>query len=781
MIKIITSSFYALAGSFIIVAGWNWYHLSKHEHSRFVLISLLMWVGICLGFCATKFIFIYFTKRFGRHQYWYNTFAHFLNELWFISSLIFLVFFSKDELMSLGFVSLIFLLLFWRLHRALAQHPEPKDWLGIHKALFSLAYFIFLVEALAQYFAYHYYILDANIRFYNIVFFRAWAMTMFWMFGFMLASVMYASLKSWLRYSLLVVWMLAFVGGLGFWMVNIGILYFSGLYFSPVALEHMTGAGEVAGNSVTIVLGIVALVVTILFILIMRRVLRLHQATERRYWWFYNTAIGLIAVGSLVSLTSFKNTPEQVVAKSFYDYFRGETERASLDPMTQKKLERFGLFYHPGQFYVAEKGNVFSTTTPPLAGLPSQPLLPKKFLINKPNVLIIFLESFSARLADVYNTRYTDLTPGLDRMAVDPHTTIFKNYYNASTPTITGTLSQLCSFLPPTGHNEIQNERKLQNHHLLCLPEVLKKQAGFKYASYITAVDKEFAHKDGIFTSAGVDKIFGTGELKKYIAGEPLSWGYSDHQLFPATWNFMQAAADDGKEPWLMMLATVDTHPPFNLPKDAVNYGDGKQPVLNMFHTTDDAFGKFWDTFKQSPFYQNTIVITVADHAIFPGALTKDVLEWPGNPDTQSARTFYDQNLFMMYIPDSTLPKTVDTFSSGLDLTPTLLQIFNINIPNSFEGHSIFSDRTKYPNLLGMHELGLYINQLDKNGKRTIDYNVPSHLECDNGAERQLSSRASASRLGEGDESMDPLTLCEYLQFYKWKRAMFEEGKFWKR
>jgi len=230
----------------------------------------------------------------------------------------------------------------------------------------------------------------------------------------------------------------------------------------------------------------------------------------------------------------------------------------------------------------------------------------------------------------------------------------------------------------------------------------------------VTAVDKEFAHKDGIFTSMSVDKIFGTAELKKYIPGAPLSWGYSDHQMFPAVWNFMQTAP----QPFLMMLATVDTHPPFNLAKDAVNYGDGKQPVLNSFHTTDDAFRIFWNQFKQSQFYNNTIVITVADHAIFPGALTNDIATWPGHSDKESMKTYYDQNFFMMYVPDSVLPKKIETFSSGLDEMPTLLQMFKINTPNSFEGHSVFDDRSLYPNLLGMHELGLYINQVEPNGKR---------------------------------------------------------------
>jgi phosphoglycerol transferase MdoB-like AlkP superfamily enzyme len=179
-----------------------------------------------------------------------------------------------------------------------------------------------------------------------------------------------------------------------------------------------------------------------------------------------------------------------------------------------------------------------------------------------------------------------------------------------------------------------------------------------------------------------------------------------------------------------------------------------------MFHTTDDAFLKFWQKFKISKFYQNTIVIAVADHAIFPGALTKDLF-----PEKAKELTYYDENFFVAYIPDNVLPKKISTYSSGIDFAPTLLQILNINVENSFEGHSIFDDRSRYPNVLGMHELGLYINQVDINGNRNILYGIPSEINCPSNYSSSSSSLFS---------------LCDYLHFYEWKRQIFEQGRFWK-
>ena len=750
-----------LVGSFIIVAGWNWYHLSKHNYHRFISISILIWVGVCISYLLFKKMYLYLVQRWRRHEFWYRDFPPFIDKIFLLSSLWFLIFFSRSERLSLLYSSFIFLLIFWRFHSYLKHHPAPGYWLRVNKAFFILGYCLFIIHALVQYSAYHYYILDSNIRFFNIVLFRALAITFLWLALFVLASFSYWRIKNrYLRYVPFMVWGFLYAAFMIFWVVNIGILYFSGLYISPVALEHMRGAGRVAFNSVSIYLTVAGSISAALLIAVLRHVLHSHHNTPPRYWYFYNTAVGAVAIVALIGLASFKNTPEHAIAKSFYNYFLGQETTVTLAPNIFKKLEKFGLQYNPNQFYVNDRSTVYHPTS-------TLKLLPDRFKITKPNILIVFWESFSARLSDVYNPAFTNLTPGLDTFAADAHTTIFKKYYNASTPTITGTLSQLCSFLPPTGHEEIQNERKLQSHRLLCLPEILKQHAGFKYAAYVTAVDKEFAHKDGIFTSMGVDKIFGTSELATFIPGEALSWGYSDHQMFPAVTKFMETAP----QPFLMMLATVDSHPPFNLAQDEVKYHDGSQPVLNSYHTTDDAFGKFWNEFKQSPLYANTMVIVVGDHAIFPGALTKDTNAWPGHDDTKSFKTYYDQNTFLMYIPDSVLPKVVDLYSSGIDELPTLLHIFDINIPNSFEGHSLFDVRNNFSNLLGMHELGFYINQLDSTGKRVVQYNVPSEINCDAGGSTEEPVIVTTT--------MD-LTLCDYLQFYRWKRQMFEQGRFWK-
>ncbi len=740
---------YQLAGAFVIAAGWNWYHTAHRPNGRFIAISLLTWAGVFVGYRVFKWAYHFFTAKFNRHVFWQKEFGRFLDNLFFIFSLFFLIFFSRSQLLSVGLALILLGIFFHRTQAYLSAHPNAGEWKLVNKNIFTLIFFLFSLLSLCQYLAFRFANFDPFLKFHNIVLFRSLAMTMFWVLGFVLATLFYWRISSRWRYVVIILWGLLFLFVIFAWAINIGIMYFSGLYISPMMLGLVSGSSGVVLNWLTAMVIIGSLAAFVLFGLVFKQIIHSYKRSSFRQWVYYSMALIPVALFALVGLSSFQNTPEYLITKSFYKFWQGENKNIDLNPIVQQKLERFGLRYDLNKFNLAHKETIFNSTT-------AKVILPAKFSQIKPNVIIVFLESFSARLTSVYNsTSFPGLTPGLEQMATDAHTTVFKNFYNGSTPTINGILSELCSFLPPTGYTEIEDDKNLQRLRLLCLPAILKKN-GYKSATYITAVNKEFENKNAILSSMDTDSIYGQQELKKVISGEPLSWGYSDHQLFSAMWGMIN---EKKQEPFLMMLSTVDSHPPFNLAKDMVLYKDGKNNVLNSFHTTDDAFAKFWDEFRQSKYYNNTIVVAVADHAAFPGADIKKLF-----PQDAANLSFYDPNMLMVYLPEGKLPKEVNTYSSSIDFAPTLLQILNINVPNSFEGRSIFEDRSKYPNLLGMHEFGLYINQTSTD-KRDVRYEIPTNIVCDEKDRSVVSS--------------EPLTLCEYLDFYKWKRQMFEQGRFW--
>lgn len=738
-----------IGAAFIISAGWQWYHFPHNPHGRIIVYTLALWLGILVVYKLFNIFYKWLVVKSERHPYWQEEFVFYLDDLFFIFSLYFLVFFSRNELLSLGIFSLVSALLFFRSDKFLSRHPSGS-WRTAMRAMFVLAGFIFIVQSFFQYFAFSHYILDSNIKYYNIVLFRAVAMGALWLAGFAAASMLYVALAGRTRFAFVIVWVALFIASLFIGIANIGVLYQSSLYLSPEVVAHAGGSGmRVFAVTGAVLVGLFVALSTVAMIII-SGFFRAHRLTERHVWYFYDMAIIALALMSFFTVASLQSTPEAKIAKSFYDYWRGADPKATLEPVVQRKLERFGLAPNLNDFYVNDRESVFTTTTK---------LLPEKFNGKKPNVIIVFLESFSSRLTGPYNETMKEVTPGLNNMSATTGTTKFKNVYSASTPTITGLISELCSFLPPTGHNEIETEKHLQSHHLYCLPNAMLNN-GYKSTMYITAVEKDYANKDSILASMGVKETWGTKELSERITGEPMAWGYSDHQMFPVMFDEMKVRRLTGQEPFLIMLSTVDTHPPFNLVKDEIKYGNGENLLLNTIHTTDDAFGKFWAQFKASEFYNDTIVIAIADHAIFATAYEKQFF-----PELYGKMTYYDEMTFMTYIPESILPKEVDTFASGIDFAPTVMQILGLNGPNSFEGHSIFDDRSGYPNLLGMHEFGLWINQMTGTSSRQVDYAPPMDLRC--------------GKEDIGKDPSAPLTLCEYFNYYEWKRLMFEQGRMW--
>ncbi|MFH1790012.1 MAG: LTA synthase family protein [bacterium] len=743
--KKIRKSLPAVVGCFIIAMSWNWYHNSRSILSDFLFNIALYFILICAGYYLFKKIYAVVAIRLRLHKFWSVHLLAKIDEAFFCASLLFIIFFFKVEYASLIYGFAVFYLLYWWLNRFFSAHPQSVDWQLAVKKSFLLFAFVYISSAIGQYWSFKYYILDSNTKFFNITFFRSLAITMFWMMFFSFGFISIFYLRGVKKYLLAIFTAVLFVFWFILWVGNMGILYFSGLYISPVAMAHAQGSLALFLNSFVIILIISGLLFLATFTIILRGIVKSFSVKRKNAYCFIAVVLIVASLVSMTFLRSFRNLPEVMIIQNFYEHYFGSNESIQLDDSIKEKLKMFGINHNYDDFYLNYREKLFDG---------NKKLLPDEFSATKPNIIIIFLESFSARLTDVYNQNYKGVTPGLVKMANDKNTTIFKKYYNASTPTVTGLLSQLCSFLPPTGHNEIEKEHRLQRHYLYCLPQALSDYGNYTQSTYITAVNKNFANKDTIFASMGVDKVWGTDELAKVITGEPLSWGYSDHQMMPAMWEMVQKQ----EQPFLMMLSTVDSHPPYTKAKDMVNYNDGKQIVLNSIHTTDHAFEQLWDEFSKSQFYRNTIFIAVADHAIFPAALTVETA-----PEAVGKIAYYDENTFLMYIPDTVLPKEVDQYSSGIDFTPTILHILGINAPNSFEGHSIFDDYNKYDNILGMHELGLYINQ-SISGQRKTSYDLPSNLRCNSSA---------------SDVKSKELTLCEYYEYYQWKRQMFEQGRFW--
>jgi arylsulfatase A-like enzyme len=177
-------------------------------------------------------------------------------------------------------------------------------------------------------------------------------------------------------------------------------------------------------------------------------------------------------------------------------------------------------------------------------------------------------------------------------------------------------------------------------------------------------------------------------------------------------------------KPFFIALSTRDTH--MNIADDS------DEKISENFRKLDNAFGIFWNYFKNSQYYNNTIIILTADHASPPFV---PFIKYVREKDRKKV-SFFDEIACIIFDKRYKFPKRFKVRASSIDLTPSILQLLEINnIDNSFQGLSIFSDRKKFPFFLYTSMSRFYINDntgihehWDKDIRENIldDYN---HLE----------------------------------------------------
>lgn len=413
---------------------------------------------------------------------------------------------------------------------------------------------------------------------------------------------------------------------------------------------------------------------------------------------------------------------------------------------TIEKFRKFGVFINPEKKLPLSKEYIFKKEFP----------FPKaNNNTTYPNIIIFAVESLSAKLLGYYGATYERISPNINEFAKE--SLVIRPFYNSTTPTINGLASILCSYYPVYGHEDWTDSKSAMKFDLLCLPEILKEKG---YHSYnVVPGDPYFAKQLPFMKANDMDEIYGALEIKEVLNERPLSEvfkreTYSDQQVM----RFLIECLKNHcfKEPFTITISTVDLHPPFRIPEDCKKYPKEDNPILHLVHNVDTAFGLFWQYFKNSSLSKNTIVILTADHAMFPGVEYRQLIK------TQDTG-FYDEVPFVIYDPVHELPRTLNITSSAVDILPSLLHLLNINIPNSFEGLSVFDPmgRARYPDLLGAHDYLFFYRLKNKDFHFNRD-----EINC-------------GKNLTTGNIK-EEFTSCDYFDWWKYKRWLQRNNLIWK-
>lgn len=267
------------------------------------------------------------------------------------------------------------------------------------------------------------------------------------------------------------------------------------------------------------------------------------------------------------------------------------------------------------------------------------------------SLVVVLLESVGAEFVGALGG--PPLTPNLDRLTQEG--IWFDNLYATGTRSVRGIEAVVTGFLPTSARSVVKLNGTQNN--FFTFARLLEEQhlaTAFNYGG-----EAHFDNMRRFFMNNGFDSVV---EQKDYrnpaFTG---SWGVSDEDLFAKAAEQIEAE----REPFFKLIFTSSNHSPFEYPDGRIEpYDAEKQTVNNAVKYTDYALGAFIERMKQSPAWDHTLFLIVADH---------------------NSRVYGDALLPVdrFHIPALILgggvePQRVSTVASQIDLLPTILPLLGV-------------------------------------------------------------------------------------------------------
>jgi len=221
---------------------------------------------------------------------------------------------------------------------------------------------------------------------------------------------------------------------------------------------------------------------------------------------------------------------------------------------------------------------------------------------EKPNVILIILESFTAKIIEPLGG-LPNITPSLNSLVKEG--ILFTNFYSSGDRTDKGLVSILSSYPAQPRTSIIKFPDKTQS--LPYLPKVMEKM-GY-HTSFVYGGDIGFANMESYLIMAGFSNITDDDDFDNNIDNS--KWGVADQYVFSR----LIAECDTAQNPFFKVILTLSSHEPFEVPMQPVFDGNDESiKFLNSCYYTDKSLGEFISHAKRQTWWDNTLVIITADH-----------------------------------------------------------------------------------------------------------------------------------------------------------------------
>ncbi len=221
---------------------------------------------------------------------------------------------------------------------------------------------------------------------------------------------------------------------------------------------------------------------------------------------------------------------------------------------------------------------------------------------TRPNVLMLVMESFSGYVIGPLGGDSL-VTPNFNRYVKEG--LLFSEFYASGTRTDKAMPAILGGYPAQPAQSIIKEPKKSQS-----LPSLVKllNENGYR-SSFWYGGEINFAN----FKSYVIGSGFNTIITKENFDPRDYNskWGVHDHVLF----NVLKDSMKSVKEPFLNVVLTLSSHEPFDVPMEPVFQGDDNMTrYKNSVFYADKALGEFLEWAKTTEWWDNTLVILVADH-----------------------------------------------------------------------------------------------------------------------------------------------------------------------
>ncbi len=288
--------------------------------------------------------------------------------------------------------------------------------------------------------------------------------------------------------------------------------------------------------------------------------------------------------------------------------------------------------------------------------------------LNKKNIVILILESYSKEFVGFYNNG-NGYTPFLDSLM--QYGLVFNNAYANGLKSIEA-LPAITASIPTLMNNPFITSQYAQNK-FGSLASLLNKE-GYN-TSFYHGGNRGTMGFYSFSKKAGFTDYFGMEEYDNNFDFDG-SWGIYDEPFM----QYFYEGLNQKKEPFFSTLFTLSSHPPYTLPSD-YKHDFEKIGIRETVKYTDFSLSQFFKNSKEEDWFKNTIFIITADHT--------SSVRFSEKYKHKTARI---EIPLIIFLGDSSISGLNNNIVQQIDIMPTLLELINYNNKYFCFGKSMFSN-----------------------------------------------------------------------------------------